>query len=578
MHKIGIILLFLTGITAAIALCFPTLAVLGFLVLIVPGVVLLTSPTLFVYLAATISVERLLRAKTGAASFPIAIVAVIGLGWVIMQPSHHSEQTRFDTAVIPDVLAVDPIRFSGDVRIEHDAPRKSTECDYLCAAILDLPGVDSVTVVSRRGEKSKDTEAVVAYTLVDAGDEAEPGVFPSNPGRLIREHPEFVRQHFGDKLTNAERSLEADWAMRLTSDERICLVEPTPADRADWTVRLISTRNQNEPGIQRVEIVDGSDTVRFRKSHVRHFVPSRFFYIGYDLRAGAAMSSNATFRIGGWEQHTPGHPIQLEPTLLEAIEMPRLASLDDTRARLRFQVQRAMDDPNASPARLELARRWLSIFFFDATQEDVPVIARVIGDERVKDIAVPLANVFRKGQVPAALKMVMARRITFDHASQSERLNLARLLASMPDRTFANPAPEHLAIWTRPELLEQSGPFLSRVADLGAERAIPILDNALQHAITKKHWNERREMIAGIRDAYATLGKEANTESTKISQLILQQPSPITSCFKDVTAWRVTLARMGVPLDDLPFFPNSTTQQVAKIKIQIRDRLQRIQK
>jgi hypothetical protein len=289
------------------------------------------------------------------------------------------------------------------------------------------------------------------------------------------------------------------------------------------------------------------------------------------------MSSNATFHIGGIEQHTPGHPIRLEPTLLDAIRTPRLVDLDDTRVQLRSQVKRAMEDPHASPARLELARRWLSIFFFDTTPNDLPVIASVIGDERVKDIAVPLANVFARGKAPAEMKVVMARRITFDHATEKERLDLSRLLASMPDGTFADPDPEHLAVWTRPELFEQAGPFLSRVSDMGARRAIPILEKALDHAITKDVWNERREMIGGIREAYASLGPDAKTESAKISRLVLQRPSLISSNFKDVTAWRVALAQMGVALDDLPFFPNSTSQQIAEIKTQIRDRLQRLE-
>jgi hypothetical protein len=443
--------------------------------------------------------------------------------------------------------------------------------------ILDLPDVDSVTIASRGLNQNDDKEAIAAFALFEASDDAEPGVFPSKPGLLIRKHPQLARQGFGKDLTNAEQSLEADWAMRLAGAERILPVKPTASDRADWTVRLISTRDQSAPRIERVEIVDGTKSVRFRRSHVRHFVPSTFFYIGYDLRAGAAMSSNATFHIGGIEQHTPGHPIRLEPTLLDAIRTPRLVDLDDTRVQLRSQVKRAMEDPHASPARLELARRWLSIFFFDATPHDLPVIASVIGDERVKDIAAPLANVFPKGRAPVEMKTVMARRITFDHATENERLDLSRLLASMPGGTFANPYPEHLAVWTRPELFEQAGPFLSRVADMGAARAIPILDKALDHAITKVSGNERREMIGGIRDAYASLGPDAKTESEKISRLILQRPSPLAANFKDVTAWRVALAQMGVAIDDLPFFPNSTSQQIAEIKKQIRDRLQRLE-
>ena len=244
---------------------------------------------------------------------------------------------------------------------------------------------------------------------------------------------------------------------------------------------------------------------------------------------------------------------------------------------MRREVQRAIDDPDASPASLELARRWLSLFFFDAGPRDHQLIARIVGDQRVKDIAGPIENVFSKGKTPIELRTAYARRIAFDDATEKERSLLAKDLSLMPPGTFAKPDPAHLAIWTRPELYEQAGLFLSRLGDLDAGRAMPILGNALDHVSTKETWSQRRTMVEGIRDAYASLGPAAKQDAAKISTLILQRPSPITSGFNDVQAWRLTLARMGVSVDDLPFFPNSSPQQINRIKTRIHDRLQRIQ-
>lgn len=577
MQKFRNIILIVTGVTAGISLCCPMLVVFGFLALIVPGVVLVSAPTVFVYLATTLGLQRMLSGKLGGASYPIAILLAFGLGWLVMQPIRSSAISKFQAEVLPEIVPGEPIILSGHVYVENGELYRSPDCDYLCTMLLDLPGVDSVTIQSTASTNRKRDPSVAAFALVRPGAKAEPGVFPSNPGQLIRKHPALMRQVKGHVLLGVEKSLEADWSLRLAGVERIVAIEPIPADQADWIVRLISTHSKVSPRIKRVEIARVANDTQFRKSKVRHFVPSNLFHFGFDVQAAAGMISSASFGIGGSDWKSSDQPINLVPTLFEAIEMPRLAHLDDTRQRLRLEVQRAIDDPDASSARLELARRWLSLFFFDATKDDYSLIARVVADDRVKDIAGPLESVFSKRKTPIELSTAYARRITFDDATEKERSLLAKDLALMPPGTFANPDPAYLAVWTRPELYERAGAFLSRLADLGAERAMPILSDALDHVSTKDTWNQQRAMVEGICDAYASLGPAAKQEAAMLSGLVLQRPSPITSGFNDVQAWRLTLARMGVPLDDLPFFPDSSQQQINKTKNQIRDRLQRIQ-
>lgn len=577
MQKFLNFVLIFTGVAAAIAICCPMLVVLGFLALILPGLVLLTAPTVFVYLATAVGLQRMLTVKLGGASYPIAILLAIGLGWFVVQPIRSSAISEFRSNDLPDVIPREPIVLSGHVYVANDDLCRSPKCDYLCTMLLDLPGVQSVTIEGTDRNGRNHDQSVAAFALVRPGANAEPGVFPSRPGQLIRKHPALRRRVKGNDLTKVEKSLEADWALRLSGAERIVATKPIPVNEADWIVRLVSTHSKQNPRIERVEIARMGNDIRYRKSEIRHFVPGKLFYIGFDLRSAAAMSSNASFCLGGRDWRSSDQSINLESTLLEAIELPRLTKLDDARHRLRSEVQRAIDDPNASPARLELARRWLSLFFFDATEDDHALIARIVGDRRVKDIAGPIESVYSQGSTPIELAIAYAKRITFDDATVEERSLLAKDLASMPAGTFANPDPTYLDIWTHPELYEQAGPFLSRVADLGAPRAMPILRDALGHVATKDNWNQRRAMVEGIRDAYASLGPAAKQDAAMIRRLVLLRRSPITSGFKDVQAWRLTLAQMGVPIDDLPFFPHSSRQQINRTKSQIRDRLQRIQ-
>lgn len=57
--------------------------------------------------------------------------------------------------------------------------------------------------------------------------------------------------------------------------------------------------------------------------------------------------------------------------------------------------------------------------------------------------------------------------------------------------------------------------------------------------------------------------------------LFLQRPSPIMNNVGDASDWRFSLARMGVAIDDLPFFPNQSVSSVASGKNSIRQRMQR---
>ena len=573
--------LIITGILGGIALAAPMLVVMGFVLLIIPGVILLIAPTVFVYLAMTAVIRKLLSREPGLTSTIAAMGISLLIGWAVMQPFHAAELAKYEASLSPDVTPAEPIQLHGHVRIEMDHRRGEAECDYLCAAMLDLPAVESVTIESSRFTKDGKESQTAAFKLVPEVDHPDPAVFPIEPGTILREDPRFRGSFKGREVITAAKALEAGWALRLSGEERIVPCEPVISEQADWLIRLNIERQKSEPKIRRVEVVDSQGTVRFRKSHVEHLIPARMFYIGFDLYMGAGTVSGASFHVGRQKRETSYLWLDLEPTLLGAIELSDPAPDNTLLTRLRTEVERALDDPEASPARLELARRWLALFFFDAEDADIPLIARILADDRIHDITEPLDNVYGKAEVPTELKVAYAQRILMDHSTKHDRTMLASALAAMPPGTFTEPDEAHLAIWSNVEISHEAAPFIARITDLDLELATNLLLNLLDESVLIEPEFEQRKLIENIQDCFAQLGPEASIAIPELRQRFLAETSPMTRSRQSLDSWRFVFARLGVPLDNLPFSERERKQPqtwLDNTKERIANRLQRYER
>jgi hypothetical protein len=558
------------GIAALLVLAVPHLVVLGFFFLILPGIILVLLPTVFIYLTGTLAVRLLLPIGSAALANLAAFGIVLLLGWGAMQPFRASEVARYESAALPDISPAEPLLLQGNVRLEvaESSGRQKVEpaCDHLCIALLDLAGVTSVTlVIGDRG---------ATYQLVAATASPAAGLFPEDPGRILNKLPGAGNFKQRDA---AGKALEAHWALRLATNERLVTRPALPPTDADWVLRLTRRSQRDEPQIGRVEIADSTGTCRFRKSYIRHAVPASIFYLGFDGGSSSSGFQGAGFHLGK-ESLQSGNSMLLsdaEPTLLQATAIRVPETGGEILKRLRSEASTALADPRAAQARLELANRWLALLRFDASASDIALIARIVADSRVHDVTGHLEDVFKKQETPPALRDAYADRIVMEHTSAKDRLFLAERLAAMPPGTFANPSKAHLTIWTDPELRLQAAPLVARLADLGGETAIPLLVNALEAAVPMRPWNAKRVLVAAIRDGFAALGPDAAGAVPRIRELFLQRPSPILHNAQDAENWRVTLLRMGVEMDDLPFFLTQSEQDIRRIKSELRKRLQR---
>ncbi len=564
------IALFISGGLAALALASPNLVVAGFFFGIVPGLILAVAPTVFVYLAACGLIRRLLPPSFGMLGYPAAMLIALAVGWACLLPFRAMQVAHYEAALLPDIAPGQPVALRGHVRLEvppHPAARSGPmACDHLCIALLDLPDVHRVTRV-----RGKDA---VSYALVKAAEHPEPGEFPEDPGRLLPKR----RAGSGYRDTQpARRATEAWWALRLAAAERL-VAEPSAAGSpADWIVRETRERERGKPAVFRLEILDASGVCRFRKSYVRYDVPARAFYVGF--QGGSAGDGFGSARFGWGRQRLQSGSVVLEseaePALIEAIGLEISPAPESTEDDLRAAVAAALKDPQAPAARLTLANRWLALRRPGGEVRDQDLVAAIVADPRIREVAAPLAAAVRKDHPPLALREALAERILMDHTPERDRHVLAERLAAMPPGAFARPARAHLAIWSNSEMRRQAAPFAARVADLGGERAAPLLLTWLEAASSLEPWNKRRSLIDAIRAGFVQLGPQASAAVPAVRALMVRRPSPVMHTSSDFDEWCFALARMGVALDDLPFFPDWKPSQIDRMKHRVRTQLDR---
>lgn len=564
--------LVITGVLAGLAVAAPQLVVLGYFLLIIPGLILTAAPTIFVYLAVTAVIRKLLPISSISAATAVAFCTTLLLGWVIMQPFRVHAIATYRASLQPDVIPNEPIELNGNVRIERLDERNAPGCDYLCLAVLDSPRVETVTTITGEKNNKQPTAQLAAYALEPANKNDAAGIFPDEPGQIVREYSPLAKLHRGPKFMTAKKAVEADWALRLASQERLQVTDAVDAESADWIIRIEQKSKGRADKLRRVTVLDADGVVRFRRTYRKQGVPADMFYFGFHT---AGMTSHGWFQVGQTIFETGEQSLQLGSSLLEAIEISVPSCAPNALLVLRDKVQKTLNNPNATPAELGMARNYLGLFFFDTTQQDHPLIAAIVADDRVIDIDQQIRNVISKKKTPAAMREAYAKRILMRHTSADLRHWLAEGLASLPPGTFADPSAEHLGIWNTPEIYKDAAPFVAAIADLGPEQAMPKLNAMLDTAIELPNWRSRRPLIEGVRAAMIRLGPKASAAAPQVCELFLRRPSPIINDSGDADDWRFALARMGVEIEQLPVFPTQSAQTAERIFQRVAERVRR---
>ncbi|MCA9214733.1 MAG: hypothetical protein KDB27_16795 [Planctomycetales bacterium] len=558
------------GLMTGVLLTLPSLVVIGYVLLIIPGLILTAVPTVFVYSLAT-SLIRMLLPRDLSGATAIAFGLSVGLSAVAMWPWRMFEQSRYNQAARPDIAPADKVSLAGDVLLDWEEPRRpegEVHCDYLCLALLDTPGVTSVT------RRTTDGSATFRRG-------------PNNAGKLVTPHkPQLILEKFAlaepdrgnvgfESRKAAERSLQAEWALRIAAGDELRRCDPIPDDQFNWTISLERQRDKRQPRVDRLEVRDQNGNAVVRKSVVKHFVPARLFYFSFKVGNSLETITQGKFTVGGStvSNQSPRYDLDGAVELLRCVNIPRPTIRPQIADQLDDAVQDMLGNPNATDAELLLAHMWLAQFQYNATEEQLDVMGKILADDRIADPAERLREAISSNTDLTPLRHGLSKRFLTASDSKSKTWYAAALVG-LSAGAFAEPTADEWTIWNQAFAVNEAAPFIERLADQGPV-VVPKLMELIDEASTKP-WRARWRILRGVREAFKRLGPDAAKAAPRIKSLIVDSPRTLLNSADDRLEWLVALHLMGVAAEDLPHFDKKlSSDQVAAEFKRVENRVQR---
>ena len=470
--------LIVTGGLGFLAIAMPGLVILGFFMLIIPGLILSLAPTAFLWGCAYAVAHWLARSRLrpgwvalGAVPLTALILCAIPLPSILMA------QAKLARYHLSAVKPANPIRPAGDIRLDRST--QSSGCDSQCLALLFEPGVRSVTVNTTREisfAQIRDglaplTQHARTFRLKPAGQCAA-----GDP------KPEISGANFG-KTWEDNRAMAAEWKARLTSES--CLSSSLPIARYDLLLRSGAWRVSDEPGERTsadyAEIRTGANRLLMRVFNLRTSslqAPLNIAFTGgiENFRPGWGRSQWPRGVSNSWE--APGH--ELDAALAVRRSADQASALAITRAALSAAV--------ANPALRADAPIFQSVGDYlemlkpsGALPADRLLVERLIADPRLEDLegAGLLPKIFNAGELAELRPAIIAKLSALPATADPRTRALGAVLKSWPVGAFAQLSSDERVLLKDVDRRRRATGLIERLYDLGpagAPMLVQILD------------------------------------------------------------------------------------------------------
>jgi hypothetical protein len=547
--------LWVSGCLTLIAVGIPKLVGIGFWLLVIPGLILALAPTVFLYTATFAIVRRFLPITHAVALNFIAAFITLGVGVLVTLPMALAGWLAFNLAATGDVAPHDRVVIGGNVLLNNDqtpteyiAGKLQVPCDALCAALLDTPGVSTVTIAR--------TDFPTSYRLVPKGEAGSNARAPKSPEQILQYLPEKPvssgqRDYQAEMAARKarENAVTARWGLLLANEVTLSMV-PSPQHH-DLTITMTLTGPQwaHDVAVKQVEVRDREGRVLLRRQRVTAttvFVP--LVLEPYDP------FGNAKWRLARSERETSDRLGNINPitVLFEETTLARPSEPGDAVTGMRDRLAAALMQPGA-PADLSLANPWLAtINWLSIDDGDVELLGKLIADARVIDL--PRLYEGATSSVRAELRCAIVARLLNPTTLPRLRDRLDSLVLSMPPGTFAVPTPDELALLHDQPSRLNAPRLVERLADQG-KAGVPELVRILQEDVRVEPWAKRQYMVAAVRRALIRLGPDAASALPVVIELFEQPDTPLANNENEMDRWRVAMVLMGRPIEDVPFFP-----------------------
>jgi hypothetical protein len=421
---------------------------------------------------------------------------------------------------------------------------------------LDTPGVGTVTIAH--------VDDSTSYRLLPKGEAGSNTMAPMRPEEILQYLPE--KPVSDDARMAQEKAIIARWDLRLASEVTLSMV-PSPA-RHDLTITMTFTTSQGRHpvSVTQVDVRDREGRVLLRRQRVTAATvlvplllePSN---LPYKASWGLARSELAT----GHGDFRPITVLFQETTLR-----------GDVVAGMRDRLAAALMQPGA-PADLALVTPWLAtIDWVHPTDGDIELLGKLLADVRVIDpprlFEGVHVNTFRRA---AELRGAIVARLVNPATSPQLRNRLDHLLRLLPPGTFAVLTPDESAVLHDQPLRLNAPGLVRRLADQG-KACEPELVRILQEDVRAEPSAKRRDMLAAVRQVLIRLGPDAAGALPAIIELFDQPSTPLADNPDEMDRWRVAMVRIGRPIEQVPFPPTFTVEQIAQGRSDIMQTVKRI--
>jgi len=512
-----------------VAVAMPSLVVIGFFLLILPGLILSLAPTAFVWGCIYAAAYWILRIVTGERLAAIAAVLVLAVAvWAIPQPSVAWADATIARYGLPEVKSAQPITPKGDLRVDaaslqmdnsswQDHGYRAYACDDRCLALLFEPGVRSVTVNGLEKpnfeQVSDGTEPLLpaarTYRLLPQGRCARDDYKPDVDGRS---------GHFG-KTHEDNRAMSAEWKLRLTTE--LCLHSEPSISRHDLTLRIGRWTSNTERGTHNTswslmpagadaefaEIRSGADKLLMRIFNLRTYALSVPLMID-----GTGGLEN--FRFGWGRSPLPKRPYtswdQPQNQLDASLAVRRTPDRSHILLSVRKGLSAALRDPSlpADAPIFKIVGDYLQLLKEQGiTAGDRPLVERLISDTRLDDLdgAWALISTFSDNDLNAFTPVIVRKLLSLPNTVDPRTQQLGKILAHWPKGAFANLSADERTLLADAERRRRANSLITRLADMGPPAA-PMLagivdDHQRAIAIIRQDANMRQQQPAHAYEA-----------------------------------------------------------------------------
>jgi hypothetical protein len=597
--------LVVTGIGAALVLAMPWLVIIGFFLLILPGIVLALMPTAFLYGVLFSVIWFPLHHWLG--EWPASVLAglvTFGVFYAIPIEGNRVTYERFEQQMAGDVTPSVPIILKGHLRLdswsrynlEHSrssgrpwAPNadyysKSKQCSEVCAGLLLMDGVESVTVVNSNSpvDGSPPTTRAVTFSRIPRAQCSESIVPNHNFNQFGSVPPKFsdllkLRLASGDCILGSAPRATHD--LRLVASDETVPLPDRPSQRDRWMSK-IGPRSVHS---SRLEIFDGKGKLLLRQTAVtakKIFQPMAYVPDG-GMENFRFQWASSLFKKGGhWA--TDRMALLLKNTNLR-FDVDEMELARATEGKLR-----AVMDDTALPA-TDPAFELVPIYFNNLdpkriTKAEAELGVLLVGDPRTRQFG----QIYKLGASPAvdglALRNAVAERwLAAELPADGGLKQLGSALKGLPKGSFATLIPKEDALLADAEKRKIAGSLIARLSDQGLSGA-PRLATLLEELVAARDslsngrggGSDHSDAIGGAVTALCVIGPAGSDVLYRVDALA-RFGTIKERRFGTGRDWDLLLVRLGKPPEQINK-PKNMSGTVENYRRNLRARAERVER